>query len=280
MKYLGAHVSISGGIENSVQRANDLKANGYALFLKNQRQWNAKPYSEKNINGFKTNNARLNIDKKQILPHLGYLINPAQSEVDKREKMLDALLDEAQRASQLGLTNLNLHPGSHLNKIDYQTAINLISESLDYVLELAPDVEFVLETTAGQGSCLGHKFDHLADVISKSKYPGRIFVCIDTCHSFTAGYDIRSEKSYNNTMEEFSKVIGFQKLRGMHLNDSLKPFNSRLDRHASLGKGEIGLNAFKFIIEDNRIDEIPLILETPDASIWKEEIELLRSFIL
>jgi len=278
MKYVGAHVSSSGGVENSVLNAKEIEANGFALFTKNQRQWVAKPLKEENIKKFKEFLDKYNFSADAILPHDSYLINLGHPEKEKREKSYNAFLDEIKRVEQLGLKYLNFHPGSHLKKISEEECLDYISESLNRAIKESDSAILVMETTAGQGSNVGYKFEHLAYIIDKIEDKERIGVCIDTAHIFAAGYDIRTKESYDKTMKQFDDIIGFKYLKGMHINDSKAKFASRVDRHHSLGKGEIGIDAFKFIMQDKRIDNIPLILETIDPSIWKEEINLLRSF--
>jgi deoxyribonuclease-4 len=278
LKYVGAHVSAAGGVENAVLNAKEIGADGFALFTKNQRQWFAKPLSEKNIAKFKEYMEEHNFTPDAILPHDSYLINLGHPEKEKREKSLKSFIEEAKRVESLGLKYLNFHPGSHLKKISEEECLDLISDSINKAISETESCIFVIETTAGQGSNLGYKFEHLAYIIDKVKDKERIGVCIDTAHIFAAGYDIRTKEAYNETMKKFDEIVGFKYLKGMHINDSKAKFASRVDRHHSLGKGEIGLDAFKFIMQDSRIDNIPLILETIDPNIWAEEIKLLRSF--
>jgi deoxyribonuclease-4 len=278
LKYVGAHVSAAGGVENAVIRAKEIGANGFALFTKNQRQWFAKPLSEKNIAKFKEYMEEHNFTPDAVLPHDSYLINLGHPEEEKREKSLNSFIDEAKRVESLGLKYLNFHPGSHLKKITEEECLDLISESVNKAIDETESCIFVIETTAGQGSNLGYKFEHLAYIIDRIKDKERIGVCIDTAHIFAAGYDIRTKETYEETMKKFDEIVGFKYLKGMHINDSKAKFASRVDRHHSLGKGEIGIDAFKFIMQDDRINNIPLILETIDPEIWAEEIKLLRSF--
>ncbi len=278
MKFIGAHVSAAGGVENAVKNAVEIGANGFALFTKNQRQWKAKPLSEKSKIKFNEWMEEHGFCKEAVLPHDSYLINLGHPEKEKREKSLEAFIDEARRVEELGLLYLNFHPGSHLKKISEEECLDLISESVNFAIKETESCVFVIETTAGQGSNLGYKFEHLAYIIDNIEDKERIGVCIDTAHIFAAGYDIRTKDAYEKTMKEFDEIIGFRFLKGMHINDSKAKFASRVDRHHSLGKGEIGLDAFKFIMQDKRIDNIPLILETIDPDIWAEEIKLLRSF--
>jgi len=291
-KFVGAHVSASGGVFNAPLNAMEIGARAFALFTKNQRQWVAKPLDIETIEKFKENLAKSGILPKHVLPHDSYLINLGHPEVEKLAKSRAAFIDELERCAQLGLDRLNFHPGSHLAKISKkdkekpevlqaieEKSLDVIAESINIALDQTSSVAAVIENTAGQGSNLGYKFEHLAYIIDRVEDKSRIGVCIDTCHMFTAGYDIRTREAYDKTWDEFEKIVGFKYLMGMHINDSKPPLGSRVDRHHSLGKGEIGLDAFKFIMNDERMDDIPLILETIDETIWKEEIELLYSFV-
>ncbi|MGE4396132.1 MAG: deoxyribonuclease IV [Sulfurimonas sp.] len=277
-KFVGAHVSASGGVFNAVENAVAIGAKAFALFTKNQRQWNAKELDNETIEKFKKALQESGILPKHVLPHDSYLINLGHPEADKREKSMDAFLDEVQRCEQLGLDRLNFHPGSHLKQISEDECLGKIADAMNITLEKTQGVSLVLENTSGQGSNLGWKFEHLAQIIDKIEDKNRVGVCIDTCHMFTAGYDIRTREAYDKTWSEFDKIIGFKYLMGMHINDSKAKFESHVDRHHSLGKGEIGLDAFRFIMNDERMNDIPLILETIDDTLWKEEIALLYSF--
>ena len=279
MKYVGAHVSTSGGVFNAPINAHKIGATAFALFTKNQRQWKAKPFDSETIDKFHQNMEKFNFQPHQVLPHDSYLINLGHPEKEKREKSLNAFIDEVERCRVLGLDRLNFHPGSHLRKISEKESLDLIVESLNIVLDKTEGVSLVIENTAGQGSNLGYKFEHLAYIIDGIEDRSRIGVCLDTCHLFSSGYDIRTEEEYRKTMEKFDEVVGFEYLMGMHLNDSKVKLGSRVDRHHSLGKGEIGLEPFKLIMNDDRMENIPLILETIDPSIWDKEIELLYSFV-
>ena len=277
-KYIGAHVSAAGGVFNAPLNAKKIGAEGFALFTKNQRQWAAKPLEQSAIDQFKQNMKECGYNGSMVLPHDSYLINLGHPEKEKREKSYNAFLDEVHRCDQLGLHLLNFHPGSHLREISEQECLKNISDSMNRALKESDNVVLVIENTAGQGSNLGHKFEHLAYLIENSIDKKRVGVCLDTCHTFAAGYDLRTKQSYDKTMDEFDRLVGFEFLRGMHLNDSKTDFHSNKDRHHSLGEGFIGIDAFKFIMQDERIDNIPMILETLDDSIWDKEIELLRSF--
>ena len=276
-KFVGAHVSASGGVFNAPLNAMKLEAKAFALFTKNQRQWAAKDLDTKTIDAFKENLSKSGILPKHILPHDSYLINLGHPETEGRKKSISAFLDEVNRCELLGLDRLNFHPGSHLKKIDEDECLDKIADAMNITLEKTKNVSLVIENTAGQGSNLGYKFEHLAYIIDKIEDKSRVGICIDTCHLFTSGYDIRTKEAYDKTWNEFEKIVGFKYLMGMHINDSKPPLGSKKDRHESIGKGEIGLEAFDFIMNDSRMDDIPLILETPNSEIWKQEIELLYS---
>ena len=275
MKYVGAHVSISGGVENAPERAHQIGAKAFAMFTKNQRQWLAHPYTVDNIQLFKQRCQEYGYKAEHILPHDSYLINLGSPDKDALEKSRLAFLDEMQRCEQLGLTLLNFHPGSSLKKIADDECLRLISESINITLDKTKNVCAVIENTAGQGSNLGYSFEHLAYIIDGVEDKSRVGVCIDTCHTFAAGYDLKSENGFNETFEHFEDVVGFKYLRGMHINDSKKGQGARVDRHEVLGKGELGIDTFKMIMNDERFDGIPLILETPDEDNWAEEIKML-----
>ncbi len=279
MKYVGAHVSASGGVENAPVNAHYIGAKAFALFTKNQRQWVSKPLTEKSIALFKENCEKFGYKPSQILPHDSYLINLGHPDSIALEKSRNAFLDEMQRCEQLGLDRLNFHPGSHLKKITEEACLTTIAESINLTLDKTKGVIAVIENTAGQGSNLGYKFDHLAYIIDKVEDKSRVGVCLDTCHTYTAGYDIKTEAGYKRTFDEFDSIVGFQYLKGMHLNDSKKELGTRVDRHHSIGQGFIGEPLFKRIMNDARFDDIPLILETPDDSLWAQEIALLYSFV-
>ncbi|MBN2807908.1 MAG: deoxyribonuclease IV [Deltaproteobacteria bacterium] len=279
MKYIGAHVSAAGGVANAPLRARALGAKAFALFTKNQRQWRAKDLSNEEIAAFKRNIADCGFKPKHILPHDSYLINLAHPEIDKREKSIAAFIDEMERCQALGLELLNFHPGSTLNRISDEEGISLIAKALNLALKKTAKVTAVIENTAGQGSNLGHRFEHLAAIIEQVEDQSRIGVCLDTCHTFAAGYDLQTPETYTRTMQEFERIIGFSYLKGVHLNDAKVTLGSRVDRHHSLGQGLLGLEPFRLLMQDPRLDDIPLILETIDDQLWAAEIALLYSFI-
>ena len=279
MKFVGAHVSASGGVFNAPLNAMEIGAKAFALFTKNQRQWSAKPLETETVDKFRKNLEKSGIEPKHVLAHDSYLINLGHPETEKRQKSCEAFVDEVQRCMLLGLDRLNFHPGAHLKAIDPDDCMRLIAEGIDTALSETEGVSAVIETTAGQGSALGRTFEEIATIIDYVRQKERVGVCIDTCHIFAAGYDIRTPEAYENTMEEFSKIIGFDRLMGVHLNDAKSEFASRVDRHNSIGKGNIGLEAFSMLMNDSRFDEIPLILETIDPTIWAEEITMLYALI-
>jgi deoxyribonuclease-4 len=278
MKYVGAHVSASGGVENAPLNAAAIGAKAFALFTKNQRQWIAPPLTEKNIIKFKENCVKLGYEGDKILAHDSYLINLGNADETKRKQSLDAFIDEATRCYQLGIKLLNFHPGSHLKLISENECLELIAEGIKTTLATVPDVTLVIENTAGQGSNVGYSFQHLAKLIELVDNSERIGVCIDTCHAFAAGYDLKTPEYYDWTFKEFERLIGFEFLKGMHLNDSKGLLGKHLDRHHSIGEGELGFSVFEQIMQDNRFDNIPMILETIDESKWAEEIKLLYSY--
>lgn len=278
-KYIGPHTSASGGAFNAAIEAKSLKAKAFALFTKSQKQWSAKPLTSLDIKNFEKELKNSGISPDYVLPHDSYLINMGNPEEEMRTKSKEAFLEEMKRVEALGLKLLNFHPGSHLKKISIEESLDYVAEGVQYALDNTKSAIAVIETTAGQGTNLGFDFKHLKRIIDAVSDKKRVGVCIDTCHIFAAGYDIRTEDSFNQTMDLFDKEIGFEYLKGMHLNDSKTDFKSKVDRHESLGKGFIGIDAFKFIMNDSRFDNIPLILETPDETIWADEIKMLYSFI-
>ncbi|BBO75052.1 putative endonuclease 4 [Desulfosarcina widdelii] len=279
MKYIGAHVSTSGGVENAPLNAKKIGATAFGLFTKNQRQWKAKPLSAESIRKFKKNCADAGYSPDRILPHDSYLINLGHPEKTGLEKSRNAFIDEMQRCEQLGLMFLNFHPGSHLNKITEEACLARIAESINLALEQTSGVTAVIENTAGQGTNMGHRFEHLAAIIDRVEDKQRVGVCLDTCHTVSAGYDLITPAGYEQALAEFDAVVGFSYLKGVHLNDDKKALASRVDRHASLGEGTLGLDVFRRIMNDPRFDGMPLILETPDSDRWAEEIRMLKRMI-
>jgi len=279
MKYIGAHVSAAGGVENAPINAHQIGAKAFALFTKNQRQWVAPPLTSESIQKFKDQCQKYGYLPQHILPHDSYLINLGHPESSALEKSRAAFLDEMQRCEQLGLDRLNFHPGSSLGKVSDEECLNTIAQSINITLAKTSGVKAVIENTSGQGSNLGYKFEHLAYIIDRVEDKLRVGVCIDTCHAFTAGYDIKSEEGYTTTWNDFDRIIGFDKLMGMHLNDSKKELGSRVDRHHSIGQGLLGIDVFKRIMNDARFDNIPMVLETIEPDLWAEEIRMLYGMI-
>jgi deoxyribonuclease-4 len=274
MKLVGAHVGIGGGVERAPENAAQIGAKAFAMFTKNQRQWSAAPYASVNRANFKDNLTRCGFTPEQVLPHAGYLINLANPETAARARSVAALTDETRRCAQLGLRCLNLHPGNCLDQ-PRERGVELAAKGLNRVLAETEAVKVVIETTAGQGTSLGVRFEELAAIMAGIKDQSRVGVCFDTCHVFAAGYDLRTADAYAKTMAEFDRIIGLQRLCGLHLNDSKNGLNSRVDRHASLGKGALGLEVFRCILNDSRFEGLPLILETPDETLWPQEIKML-----
>lgn len=279
MKYIGAHVSAAGGVENAPLNAAAIGAKAFALFTKNQRQWVAAPLSAESIEKFKTNLALHGFKPWQVLPHDSYLINLGHPGKAELEKSRAAFLDEMQRCEQLGLDRLNFHPGSHLNQVSPEESLKTIAESINIALDKTRGVIAVIENTAGQGSNLGHRFEQIRFIIDLVEDKSRVGVCLDTCHTFTAGYDLITPEGYAETFRQFDEIIGFGYLRGLHLNDSMKPLGSHVDRHDNIGKGFLGTEVFRRIMNDPRFDNIPIILETPDEERWAEEISILYNMI-
>jgi deoxyribonuclease-4 len=280
MKYLGAHVSASGGVENAPVNASEIKARAFALFTKNQRQWFSNPLSKASIKKFRENCEKFDYKPFQILPHDSYLINLGHPEKEPLEKSRTSFLDEMQRCELLGLDRLNFHPGSHLKLISEEECLSRISESINIVLDKTKGVTAVIENTAGQGSNLGHTFEQIGQIIDKVEDKSRVGVCLDTCHAYTSGYNIKTIEGFRETFALFEKIVGFKYLRGMHINDSKKELATRVDRHDNIGKGFLGEDVFRLLMNDARFDNMPLILETPDESLWAEEIAKLYQMVI
>ena len=278
MKYFGAHVSASGGVDNAPRNAHQIGATAFALFTKNQRQWAAPPLTTSQVEAFKQACQEFGYSAKQILPHDSYLINLGHPEAEGLQKSRDSFYHEMERCEILGLDRLNFHPGSHLKKISEEESLDLIAESINLALERTSSVIAVIENTAGQGSNLGYDFKHLRYIIDRVEDKSRVGVCIDTCHAFAAGYNLSTQESCEKVFAEFDEIVGFEYLKGMHLNDAMKPLGSHVDRHSPMGEGVLGIEAFRFVASDPRFDDIPLILETPDESRWPEEIARLKAF--
>lgn len=278
-KYIGAHISAAGGVENAPINAQKIGAKAFAFFTKNQRRWKAAPLTEESIRLFKERCEELGFHPDYILPHDSYLINLGHPEEEGLTKSRDAFLDEIQRCEQLGLNRLNFHPGSHLNKISIDNCLDRIAESVNIALNLTKDVTAVIENTAGQGTNLGHTFEQIAHIIDKVEDKSRVGVCIDTAHALAAGYEIRTKESFKETFDSFHEIVGFNYLKGMHINDSKKEVGTKVDRHDSIGKGVMGMDVFEMIMTDDRFNNMPLIIETPDDTLWKEEIAALYKLV-
>lgn len=279
MKYIGAHVSTNGGVYNAPIAANDIGAKAFALFTGSSSRWVSKEISEKDADLFKENCELYGFSPKVILPHDNFLINLGSPDKQKLHLSKKSFLDEMRRCEKLGLKYLNFHPGSHVNEMTEEECLDRIAESLNYILEKTDGVTAVLENTAGQGSNLGYKFEQLAHIIFKVEDKSRIGVCIDTCHAYSAGYDLASPEGYDATWNSFDEIIGEKYLKGIHLNDDKRELGSHIDRHAPLGEGTLGKWFFKRFVNDPRFDNMPIILETPDEARWPEEIKWLYSLI-
>jgi deoxyribonuclease-4 len=278
MKYIGAHVSAAGGVESAPLAAKAIGANAFALFTRNQKTWVSKPLTQESIKAFGERLGEVGILPQHVLPHDSYLINLGSPESEGLEKSRRAFLDEMQRCEQLGLSLLNFHPGSHLKKISEEECLDRIAESINQALEATHGVTAVIENTAGQGSNLGFRFEQLARIIAGVNDKSRVGVCIDTCHTFAAGYDLASPQGYDSTFADFDRLVGFDRLRAIHLNDSKRECGSHIDRHESIGRGCIGAAFFERMMKDPRFDNMPIILETPAPELWAEEIAWLRRF--
>lgn len=278
MKYIGAHVDSGSDLSLAPTIAASLGARAFALNITDPAKWHAPEISEKTAEAFKENCARYGFESKHILPHARFVVNLGSPESYKLKLSRESMIEEVKMAHSLGLTLLNFHPGSHLKKISEAESIARVAESINIILDKTEGVALVIENTAGQGSNLGYSFEQIASMIASVEDKNRVGVCIDTAHAYAAGYNLASEGSYHDCWTRFGDIIGFEYLRGMHINDSLKPLGSRVDRHASIGAGFIGEACFRNIMQDSRLDDIPLILETPDPSIWQQEVAKLYSF--
>ncbi|MDE5808416.1 MAG: deoxyribonuclease IV, partial [Muribaculaceae bacterium] len=269
----------AGGVANAPIEAKNIGARAFALFTGSNTRWVSKAISKKEAEAFKSHCLEFGFSPEVILPHDNFLINLGSPDKEKLERSRKSFLDEMRRCEQLGLTLLNFHPGSHLNQIEEDKCLDLIAESLNLILDQTSGVTAVIESTAGQGSNLGHRFEHLAHIINKVEDKSRVGVCVDTCHTYSAGYDLRSEDGYAHTWKAFDEIIGAHYLKALHLNDDKRELGSRIDRHEEIGKGTLGLEFFSRLVNDPRFDNIPMILETPNPEIWPEEIALLYSLI-
>jgi deoxyribonuclease-4 len=273
---LGAHMSIGGGVQMSIQRASSIGCTAMQIFVKNNMQWFARPLTPEEIRGFLKHSQRHEL--LSIFAHANYLVNLAATNPQFHANSLRALSEELIRADQLKLPFLVLHPGAHLGAGE-EAGLEKIIESIDSVLSGIPKIKtrIALETTAGQGSCLGSRFEQLAYIIGRVRQPERLCVCLDTAHIFAAGYNIGSESAIRNTFREFDRLIGRDRLVAIHVNDSKTARGSRVDRHEHIGKGKIGLEAFRFIMRDRRFREIPKVLETPKGKDLAEDVQNLKT---
>lgn len=273
---LGAHTSIAGGVSTSVDRAAKLGFTAMQIFTKNNNRWFAKPLEENEIILFKEKLAASEI--KFVVAHDSYLINLCAANKEILEKSRKAFVDELERCELLGIPFLNFHPGSHGGQGE-KDGLKIIAESINIAHEKTKGfkVGSMLELTAGQGTALGYTFEHIAEIIEMVEEKNRMSVCIDTAHIFAAGYDIRSPKAYKKTMKEFDNIIGLNRLRCFHMNDSKKDLGSRVDRHEHIGKGFIGLEGFANIMNDKKIEKIPKVLETPKGKEQLEDLENLKT---
>ncbi len=276
---IGVHVSISGGLYLSLERGVEIGCTSIQIFTKNQMQWKAKSLSHQEIEKYQQSLANSSISI--VLAHDSYLINLGSPEVDLRDKSRQAFLFEMERAEQLHIPYLIFHPGSHKGAGE-EIGLKLIAESINYVHNRCPEykLKLLLETSAGQGTNLGYTFKQLRQIIDMINEPGRVGVCLDTCHIFAAGYDIRNKSSYEESLKKFDQVIGIDKLYAIHMNDSQKELGSRIDRHEHIGNGQIGLEGFRLIMNDSTFKNIPKILETPgNLKKFKENLDLLTSLV-
>lgn len=277
MYFIGPHVSISGGVFNAPQNAKKLGASGFGMFVKNQRQWRAAAYTDEVVTAFREQMIADGYTAAQVMPHAGYLINLANPDEEAHAKSMGSLMDELERCMALGLDKINFHPGSHLRKLTPQEACARVARSMNSALAKSSGVTLVIENTAGSGGNLGAPFEEIRAIIDGIEDKSRVGVCLDTMHSFAAGFDLRTRDGFLRTIDHFDNVVGMKYLRGMHINDSKVDLNARVDRHASLGQGFLGLEVFKCIMQDERFENMPLVLETPDESIWAQEIEQLMA---
>lgn len=279
MKYIGAHVSVNGGISRAPIAANEIGAKAFAIFTGSSSRWVSKEISDEEADLFKENCRLYGYSPEVILPHDNFLINLGSPDSKKLHLSKKSFLDEMRRCEKLELKYLNFHPGSHVNEMSEEECLDRIAESLNYIFEKTSNVVAVLENTAGQGSNLGYKFEHLAHIISKVEDKSRMGVCIDTCHAYSAGYDLRTTEGYEKTWRDFDEIIGAHYLKGIHLNDDKRELGSHIDRHAPLGEGTLGEEFFTRFMNDPRFDDMPIILETPDEARWAEEIKWLYSLV-
>ena len=277
MYFIGPHVSIGGGVANAPRNAKALGATGFGMFVKNQRQWTAAPYAQADVDAFRRQLKADGYTSAQVMPHAGYLINLANPDEAAHAKSMASLLDELRRCMALGLDKLNFHPGSHLRLLTPQAACSRVAQSVNSALAETEGVTLVIENTAGSGGNLGAPFEELKAIIDGVDDKARVGVCLDTMHTFAAGFDIRTRDGFLTTIDQSDRTVGLGYLRGLHLNDSKVALNSHVDRHESLGAGLLGIDVFKCIMRDARFENMPLVLETPNEELWAREIEQLMA---
>lgn len=280
MDLFGAHVSISGGIENAILSGNELQCNAIQIFSKQQLRWNAKPLLEKEIAPYRESIKKSAI--KSVIIHDSYLINLGSPDKENLIKSREAFLEEVIRAESLNAAGLVLHPGSHGNKITEDECMKVIAESIAITLDKTKGftTKLFIENTAGQGNTVGYTFEQLAKIIDLVSGKDRIGVCFDTCHAFASGYEIRNEKAYEEIFRRFNDLIGLDKIHVFHINDSKRDRGTRVDRHENIGIGLMGKEPFRYLVNDIRFKNIPMILETPGGDAWfRTNLNLLRSMV-
>lgn len=274
---LGAHVSVAGGLENGPVNGAALGAESIQIFTRNQRTWRHPPLQEAEVEAFRR--ARIEHGTRAVVSHASYLLNLCTADPVFRERTCRSLAAEARRCARLGVEVLVFHPGAHGGRGE-AAGVETAARSLDEVVDLArgaKGVVLALETTAGQGHCVGHRFEHLRDILGRVRDPGRFGVCLDTAHVFAAGYDLRSTRHYEETLVTLDRVLGLERLVALHLNDSRMPLGSRVDRHADIGEGHLGIRVFTRLVRDPRLRGLPAVLETPGGKeAWKRDIGRLK----
>ncbi|KAI9329742.1 apurinic/apyrimidinic endonuclease Apn1, partial [Obelidium mucronatum] len=284
LKWVGPHASAAGGPANAVGYTSRVGGRAFALFLGSQRKWERPPLTDAAVAAFKQQCADNNFNKAHIVPHGSYLINLGNPDAEKRKKGLDAFLEDVSRCERLGIELYNFHPGSTVGECSIEHSISLIAEGINEAIAKTPSVILVIENMAGQGNTVGRTFEELRQIIDLVENKERVGVCLDTCHLFASGYDIRTAEKFDGVMKDFDRIVGLQYLKAMHLNDSMTDLNSGKDRHDHIGNGKIGLEAFRFIMNDDRFNSMPMVLEVPvdpktEIAIYTREINLLYSLV-
>ncbi len=280
MKYIGAHIEVDDNIASIPLLATQLGATAFSFCPVDARRWSSPAYGEADVEAFKESCLAHGFDSSMILPHASLLLNLCSPDSRKLKLSRVSLADQMSRCRRLGLTILNFHPGATMKEMSESDATKLAAQSINYALERSEGVTAVIENTAGQGSNIGYDFEHLAEIIDGVEDKSRVGVCIDTCHASAAGYDMSTAEGYDDVWAQFDNIVGLGYLRGMHINDAMRPAGSRIDRHAPIGQGTIGSDFFAMLMADQRLDGIPMILETPDPSLWHIEIGWLRSRVV